>query len=110
MKSSPASESGTGSMFEEYEVEHFRVLQRAHAIFVEKSATRGQMWLDFPPSDKIRELRERVMRLENTYDAMLGEPVQPQNSSIAPILVEDALDTINYAAFLIKQIERGMRG
>jgi len=57
------------------------------------------MWLEFPPSDKIRELRERVTRLEHAY------PTAPMQ-----VMVEDALDIINYAAFLIKQIERGMSG
>jgi hypothetical protein len=68
------------------------------------------MWLEFPPSDKIRELRERVTRIESGYAAMLGEEGDPRNSVIAPIIIEDALDLINYAAFLVKQIERGMRG
>jgi len=101
-------------MYEEFEREHFRVLQRAHAIFVEKSAVRGQLWLEFPPSDKIRELAERTLRLQEGYK--LREHLRTNNAidqhiaDIEGILVEDALDAINYAAFLIKQIERGMRG
>lgn len=58
------------------------------------------MWLEFPPSDKIRELRERVTRLEHAY----------ANGATIDVMVEDALDMINYAAFLVKQLERGMRG
>jgi hypothetical protein len=57
------------------------------------------MWLEFPPSDKIRELKERVMRLEHAYPRVRSN-----------ILVEEALDIINYAAFFVKQIERGQRG
>lgn len=86
------------------------MLDRCQLIFEERSKVRGQMWLDFPPSDKIRELRERVTRLEHAYEAYDNEPVQPQNSSIAPVMISDSLDIINYAAFLIKQIERGQRG
>jgi len=93
-------------MYEEFEREHFRVLQRAHAIFVERSAVRGQLWLEFPPSDKLRELRERLMRMEAAYETVNWE----KNQMMEVTMIEDALDTINYAAFFIKQIERGMRG
>jgi hypothetical protein len=84
-------------------MEHQRVLDRANLIFLEKSRVRGQMWLEFPPSDKIRELRERVTRLENAYKL---EP----DALIKETMIGDALDIINYSAFLIKQLERGMRG
>jgi hypothetical protein len=93
-----------------FEQEHEAVFARATKIFKDKSQTRGQMWMEFPPSDKIRELRERVQRIENAYAAMNQEAVNPRNSSIAPIIIEDVLDLINYANFLIKQIERGQRG
>jgi hypothetical protein len=84
----------------DYESEHQRVFKRAHDIYVAKSQVRGQLWLHFPPSDKIRELRERVARLEQAY----------ANEANVDIMVEDALDLINYAAFFIKQIEAGQRG
>ena len=78
------------------------MLERANSIFLEKSHVRGQMWLEFPPSDKIRELRERVTRLEHAY--------ANRTAKVDEIMIEDALDIINYAAFFIKQIERGMGG
>lgn len=98
-----------------YEDEHARVLNRAHQIFLDKSQLRGQMWLEFPPSDKIRELRERVTRLEQGYQRVRFEAGTPDEAEMAePLirasLIEDALDTINYAAFFIKQLERGQRG
>ena len=83
-----------------FEKEHEAVLARANSLFVEKSKVRGQMWLEFPPSDKIRELRERIMRIEHAYAN--GAPID--------IMVEDSIDIINYAAFLVKQLERGQRG
>jgi hypothetical protein len=89
--------------------EHRRVLDRANQIFIDKSHVRGQMWLEFPPSDKIRELRERVTRIEHAYDTNEEGPAPDDTIWIAAI-VEDALDTINYAVFLIKQLERGQRG
>jgi len=84
----------------DFEKEHRAVLDRANSIYMGKSMVRGQMWLEFPPSDKIRELRERVTRLEHAY----------ANGATIDVMVEDALDMINYAAFLVKQLERGMRG
>jgi hypothetical protein len=97
-----------------FEDEHARVLNRAHQIFLDKSPIRGQMWLEFPPSDKIRELRERVTRLENGYPQIISEDttlsIQEPNGFMREVLIEDALDIINYAAFFIKQIERGQRG
>lgn len=96
------------------EGEHSWVLDRAQRIFVAKSQLRGQMWADFPPSDKIRELKERVARLENGYQQIRFEDTTPGPEDpfrhIRESLIEDALDAINYAAFFIKQLERGQRG
>ena len=115
MKSSPETETGTKPMPDDYQVEHFRVLERANRIYVEKSQIRGQMWLEWPPSDKIRELRERVMRIESAYwerSRLIPPEPGPESPHIdlQLAIVEDALDMINYAAFLIKQLERGMSG
>jgi len=57
------------------------------------------MWLEFKPSDKIREMKERIMRIENAYEREQFDAV-----------IEDSLDLINYTTFLIKQVERGQRG
>jgi hypothetical protein len=90
----------------EFDDEHARVLNRAHRIFIDKSKLRGQMWMEFPPSDKIRELRERVTRLENGYQRIRWT----EDDIMKAALIEDALDMINYAAFFIKQLERGQNG
>lgn len=99
----------------DFEQEHLSVLLQAMGLYKKASMVRGQMWLEFPPSDKIRELRERVTRIEYAYaqrDAVLP-PVQgsdfPQ-AAAENAIIEDALDVINYANFLIKQIRRGQSG
>ena len=92
----------------DFEAEHIRVFERATNIFKEKSQIRGQMWLEFPPSDKIRELRERVTRIENAY--AIAEEGTKDDRIWMMAIVEDALDVLNYTNFLIKQIERGQRG
>lgn len=86
------------------------MLQRANSIFREKSNVRGQMWLEFPPSDKIRELRERVTRLEHAYKKREASESKGERGVLETDMVEDALDLINYAAFFVKQITRGMSG
>jgi len=93
-----------------YEEEHSAVLYEAARLFKAKSQVRGQMWLEWPPSDKIRELRERVMRIEAAYTQRQRIIDDISTESIDQAIIEDALDTINYAAFLIKQIRRGMSG
>lgn len=83
-------------------VQHMAVLIEAHTLFLNRSMTRGDMWRSFPPSDKIRELRERVGRIETARN--YGDP-----EVVAKTIREDAVDLINYATFLIKQIDEGNR-
>jgi hypothetical protein len=100
---------------EDFEQEHLGVLSEAQVIFKKKSQVRGQMWLEFPPSDKIRELRERVSRIEHAYQAReleLGERTTstPDTDLLTAVMIDDALDILNYTAFFIKQLRRGHRG
>jgi hypothetical protein len=101
-------------MPEDFEREHRRVLDEAMTIFVQRSKVRGQMWLDFPPSDKLREIRERLHRMENLYQQVRFEdttpgPEHPYDTELN-VLAEDAIDLINYATFFVKQLRRGQRG
>jgi hypothetical protein len=109
------SESDGGKENMDYESEHEAVLFEAMRLYKTKSHVRGQMWLEWPPSDKIRELRERVMRLEGAYanrERLMPETPGPEipHAALDKAIIEDSLDLINYAAFLIKQIRRGMNG
>jgi len=99
----------------DWEGEHSAVLAEAMSIYKAKSTVRGQMWLDWPPSDKIRELRERVMRIEAAY-AQREQLIPPERGPEMPqslldqVIIEDSLDIINYTVFLVKQIRRGISG
>jgi len=97
-----------------FDDEHARVFNRAHRIFQDKSQIRGQMWMEFPPSDKLREMRERLTRLEHAYQQIRFEDTTPgpedPNHTVRTVMIEDALDMLNYCNFFIKQIERGQRG
>jgi hypothetical protein len=93
-----------------YYGEHEGVLLEALWIYKNKSQIRGQMWLEWPPSDKIRELRERVMRIEAAYINRERIINDQSTEALDTAIIEDSIDVINYAAFLIKQIRRDMSG
>jgi|1185.fasta_scaffold1748905_2 hypothetical protein len=84
------------------EGQHFEVLLDAYQMFRDKSMFRGDMWRRFPTKDKIRELRERVTRIETA--ANLG---QMRPDAARREIRADAIDIINYATFLVKQIDEG---
>jgi hypothetical protein len=93
---------------------HLDVLLEADAIFRAKNPIRGDMWRQYPPSDKLRELRERVDRMQSAL-AILGrddlKESAPSSYALAEnAAIEDALDTINFAVFFIRQIREGARG
>jgi hypothetical protein len=109
-------------MPDDYEREHREVLDAAMDIFIDRSHIRGQMWLDWPPSDKIRELKERVGRIESAYarrEELYNLPEMEEEyeakagiavSELDLAIESDAIDLINYADFLVKQIRRRMCG
>ena len=93
---------------------HLDVLGEAWQIFQEKNELRGDMWRDFPPSDKLREVRERCHRMERTYEQFKFElpPEGPEDpyKTFRGAAINDALDTINYLVFFIRQLREGQRG
>jgi hypothetical protein len=100
---------------EDFAAEHRAVLDEAMKIYVSKSQVRGQLWKTMPPSDKIRELGERVERLKEAY--LRREEVLPvvqgsefPQAALDHVLIEDSLDIINFSVFLIRQIREGARG
>ena len=99
----------------DYESEHSAIFYEAMRIYKDRSTVRGQMWLEWPPSDKIREMRERIMRIEAAYinrERMIPPIEGPEfpHSALDRTIIEDSLDLLNYTVFLIKQIRRGMSG
>jgi hypothetical protein len=101
-------------MLNDYQAEHESVFNEATNIFRKRSEVRGQMWMEFPPSDKLREIRERLTRLEHGYQEIRFEDTTPGPEDpfhqIKRVLEEDALDLLNYCNFFIKQLRRGQRG
>jgi hypothetical protein len=91
--------------YTEDEEQHLNVLMEAFLLFRDRTGTRGDMWRQFPPSDKVRELRERVTRIETAFVAINRFPDHADGTWAT--IREDAIDIINYADFLIKQIDEG---
>ena len=111
---SVASSNGENKSLNDFQVEHESVFNEAVNIYTRQSKVRGQMWMEFPPSDKLREIRERLKRLEYAYQEIRFEDTTPGPEDpyrqIRLVMEEDALDLLNYANFFIKQIRRGQRG
>lgn len=89
---------------------HLNVAMDAVALFFDKDELRGDMWRAFPPSDKIRELSERVLRIEAMYSKLLPSNSAEYRTRMKASIKEDALDLINYAVFLVRQLDEGMTG
>jgi hypothetical protein len=93
------------------EYQHVMVFVEAFDLFRERSAFRGDMWRQFPPSDKIRELRERVSRIEMAVNMShivpQGRNAEGHMEAMKREIRSDAIDIINYATFLVKQIDEG---
>jgi hypothetical protein len=87
------------------QIPHAQVLQEANHIYQEKSLQRGDMWRQFPVGDKIRELRERVTRIE-AISQREGLLISTKND----LLIEEGLDIINYTVFMIRQLREGTPG
>lgn len=98
------------------EREQIAVLLDAYEIFQQKNGERGDMWREFPPSDKIRELRERITRIERiwqngtlvVHDYGISHPMSFADISV--LIEQECLDIINYSAFLIRQLKEGASG
>lgn len=93
--------------FDADDAQHAEVLKEAFDLYQDKTSMRGDMWRQFPPSDKVRELRERVSRMEMIQNGMY---LEGRMEAGRRELRAEAIDTINYAAFLIKQLDEGAHG
>ena len=86
--------------------EHLNTILDAFFIYQEKDQVRGDLWRAFPPSDKLRELRERLARIDYAYEHGLIDEISAARDAV----LSDAVDMINFLAFFIRQIREGQRG
>ena len=86
---------------------HLSVMEEAFFIYRERTGVRGQLWREFPPSDKIRMIKEKAARMNAAYTLVPDEEVTPERVAA---MEDDALDIINFAVFFVRQIREGSRG
>lgn len=77
------------------------ILLEAKEIYKERNAVRGNIWRDFSARTHLMHLRSKLARIEY---AMGQDPTQ---ADLANAIIDDSLDLINYAAFLVVQVREG---
>ncbi len=82
---------------------HSIVLERAMEIYLDRDRIRGDMWRTRPPSHKIEMIREKLDRVERGL-SLVDETV------VKNAVLDDATDIINFAVFLVREIEEGILG
>jgi hypothetical protein len=75
--------------------EHWDVLTEAHDIHIDRTAERGEQWLDEGRDKMMSCAKDKVYRLEHAVNHE------------RPFNEDDALDAINYLAFAIQCNRRG---
>lgn len=96
--------------------QQLEVLAAAMDIYEERSRVRGETWAEFDYHDCIHHLRSKLARLQNAAQllarlgATSGDPaVDPDETrdrydELVDAMEDDALDVINYAAFLVRHL------
>lgn len=93
------------------QMEHAAVLSEAMRIYMDRDAVRGDLWRNFPPTDKFKMIREKTDRAVSAL-ARLGHPVKSKHfiDRLEHEIIDSMLDTINFAVFAIRQVRDGQRG
>jgi hypothetical protein len=91
----------------ESELQQFDVFVRSFEIFKERSVVRGDLWAKFEAKDAFRNMESKMARIGHAGKELeeIGFDSDEKLKPIEEALVDDALDVINYAAFLIRHIE-----
>lgn len=71
------------------------VMEDALRIYKQRERTRGGLWKDFGPEEDAMHMRSKAARVH----AIIFNPSVPNNDAL-----DDALDLINYAAFLVRKV------
>lgn len=90
---------------------HASVMFEALGIFVERDKVRGDLWRQAGKEDSAHHLKSKAMRLtsglgkraEYEEDGILGYD-QETLARIDETLIDEALDAINYAVFLVRNL------
>lgn len=71
--------------------QQFAVFMKAMRIYVEREGVRGSLWAQFDEHDAFHHMRSKLARIEHS--------IMNHKATI-----DDALDLMNYTAFLIRHI------
>lgn len=73
------------------------ILMLSHQIFVERSRVRGDLWAGASVESHLNMAEEKLKRIRRNLHG-LEEPID------IDVLLDDALDTINFVVFLIREV------
>ncbi len=86
------------------EGQQFDVLVRAFEIFRERSHVRGDLWKDFHVKDAQHHISSKQARISKAIERADSGVLGLTEFEIE--VVDDALDIINYAAFIVRHVEK----
>lgn len=101
----------TESMLQQVEV-----IAEALDIYQERSKVRGETWAEFDHHDCIHHMSSKLARLKNAAQLLAALPVRDdlgpgaeverveRVDALVSAMEDDALDMINYAAFLVRHL------
>lgn len=84
---------------------HEHVLDRAMLIYIDRDELRGDLWRTRPIRHKLEMIREKHDRIQRgLYMLRIRDS---NDEAIKGAITDDALDIINFAAFVVRLIEEG---
>lgn len=81
--------------------QQFDLFMRAMRIFIEREESRGSLWAKYDEDDALSNMRTKFRRIEHYVESH-----QRFSSDSRPHaeLMDDALDLLNYTAFLLRHV------
>jgi hypothetical protein len=90
----------------ESERQQFDVMVRAFEIFRERSIVRGDLWAKFTSLDAFQNMESKMARIQHGRQRLEEiDDLHKDHHVLLESVVDDALDLINYATFLIRHLE-----
>jgi hypothetical protein len=86
----------------DFEIEHAKVLEEANAIYKKKSQTRGQLWLETSLERELQMIEEKMRRAQRAMLNGLDDEFEREE------FLDSCLDSINFLAFAVKKMRRGI--
>lgn len=88
----------------ESERQQFDVLYRAFEVFRDRNNVRGDLWKDFDIGDPLHHMAGKLARIRKAMERLDSGAIGKQ--VFEDEVADDALDVINYAAFIVRHVEK----